>query len=99
VTKLSYTHPELFSNPTLGEATKSPFLDQVEAQKIEDFNARDEDRAPRTVVAGNRYPQFMPSGTVSSDIQPDLSYSDGDPVNEGTNVDGNDDPFSDEDYE
>lgn len=74
MSRLSSTNPELFENETLGDATTSPFLDQVEAQKKEDFNARLEGREPRIVVAEERYPHFMPSGSVPSDVQPKLSY-------------------------
>jgi hypothetical protein len=74
MSRLSETNPELFENKTLGAATTSPFLDQLEEQKKEDFNARLAGREPRTVVAEDRYPQFMPSGSVPSNIQPKLSY-------------------------
>lgn len=92
--RLSQTNPELFTNKTLGEATTSPFLDQVEAQKKEDFNARKDNSEPRTVVAEERYPKYMPSGSVPSDIQPKLSYiepSDPDGIPE--------DVFSPEDFD
>lgn len=73
--RLSETNPELFENPTLGEATTSPFLDQVEEQKKEDFNARHEGREPRTVLALNRIPgKFIPSESVPSDYSEQLAY-------------------------
>lgn len=80
MSRLVDSNPELFENETLGAATTSPFLDQLEEQKREDFNARLEGREPRIVVAEDRYPQFMPSGTVPSDIQPKLSYQGEEPV-------------------
>lgn len=78
----SSEHPELVNNPTLGAATTNPFLDQVEAQSIEDHNARIEGREARTVIAENRYPQFMPSGSVPSSTKPELSFKDETPVAE-----------------
>lgn len=74
MSRLSQTNPELFENPTLGEATTNPYLDQQEAQATEDYNARLDGREPRTVIAKNRYPQFMPAGSVPSDVQPELEY-------------------------
>lgn len=73
--RLSETNPELFENPTLGEATTTPFLDQIEAQQKEDFNARHEGREPRTVVALNRIPgKFTPSGSVPSDYSEEIAF-------------------------
>jgi hypothetical protein len=73
--KLSRTNPELFENKTLGEATTSPFLDQVEAQQREDFNARYAKREPRNVLALNRTPgKFKPSGTVPSDYKDEIAF-------------------------
>lgn len=74
MTRLTATHPELFSNETLGDANKSPYLDQVALQAKEDFNARQEGREPRTVIAEDRDNKFKPSGSVPSDIQPKLSF-------------------------
>lgn len=74
MSRLSQTNPELFANPTLGAATVTPFLDQVEEQKKEDFNARIAGKEPRTVIAEDRYPHFMGAGTVPSNVQPKLSY-------------------------
>lgn len=76
MSRLSATNPELFENKTLGAATVTPFLDQVEEQKKEDFNARIAGREPRTVIAEDRYPHFMDANTVPSDVQPKLSYID-----------------------
>lgn len=82
--RLSQTNPELFENPTLGEATTAPFLDQVEAQKREDFNARHAGREPRTVVALNRIPgKFKPSGSVPSNYTDQIAFEEeADPVDE-----------------
>lgn len=75
--RLSQTNPELFDNETLGEATTTPFLDQVEAQKVEDFNARYEGREPRNVVAIGRIPgKFKPSGSVPSDYSDEIAFAD-----------------------
>lgn len=96
--RLSQTNPELFDNETLGEATTTPFLDQVEAQKVEDFNARHEGRDPRTVVAVNRIPgKFKPSGSVPSDYTDEVAFAeasvDESPVDEAPvyDYDSNDD--------
>jgi hypothetical protein len=78
MSRLASTNPELFTNPTLGAATTSPFLDQVTEQAKEDFNARVAKRQPRTVIAEDRYPKFMKADTVPSNIQPKLSYVDDD---------------------
>lgn len=94
----SSEHPELIANTTLGAVTTNPYLDQVEAQTIEDHNARIDGREPRTVIAENRYPQFMPSGSVPSSVQPELSFSSEAPVAE--EIDGEEEltMFSSEDY-
>jgi hypothetical protein len=91
---------EAFDNPTLGEATTAPFLDQLEAQNKEDFNARHEGREPRTVSAVNRFPQFMPAGSVPSSVQPELAFSDAGETNpdEDSPV-AEDDFFNSEDFE
>lgn len=98
---LSRSNPELFENKTLGEATTSPFLDQVQEQQKEDFNARQEGREARTVVAVDRYPKFMDANTVPSDSQPKLKFSNGDPINYAAPVDETDenDDFGVGEYE
>lgn len=73
---LTDTHPELFNNPTLGAATTNAFLDEVEAQNKEDRSARIAGRDPRTIVAVNRYPHYMPSGSVPSNVQDQVVYLD-----------------------
>jgi hypothetical protein len=70
-----HTNPEAFENETLGEATTTPFLDQVEAQYKEDFNARHAGREARTVVAINRVPgKFISSSSVPSSVRDELVY-------------------------
>lgn len=71
------TNPELLENSTLGAATTTPFLDQVEKQNKEDFNARQEGREPRTVVVTNiadRFPGAVSAGSVPSYVQPTLAF-------------------------
>lgn len=78
---------EALANPTLGVAATSPFLDQVEKQNKEDFNARHEGREPRTVVTVDRVPgAFIPSGSVPSDwAEQQLAFKDELPVAEESN--------------
>jgi hypothetical protein len=66
--RLVTTNPELFENPTLGEANPLPFLEEVEAQRVEDRNARFEKREPGIAVRDVRYPALPPSGTVPSTV-------------------------------
>ena len=61
--------PRIWDNPTLGEANNLPFLDELEAQALEDHAARVEGRKPRRVVHYPRKPEFMPGEeTVNSNI-------------------------------
>jgi hypothetical protein len=69
--RLIKTNPELFENPTLGEANPTTFLEEVELQKNEDRSARLEGREQPLIARREiRYPTVMPSGTVPSSIQP-----------------------------
>lgn len=68
--RLSQTNPELFKNPTLGEANPTVFLDEVEKQNIEDKAARFERREPAIARREVRYPTLMPSHTVPSSAVP-----------------------------
>lgn len=68
--RLVDTNPELFENPTLGEASPTRFLEEVEAQKVEDWQARIEKREPGVAVREVRYPSLMPSHTVPSTVAP-----------------------------
>jgi hypothetical protein len=68
--RLSQTNPELFSNPTLGEANPTVFLDEQEKQAIEDKAARFEKREPSVARREVRYPTLMPSSSVPSSVQP-----------------------------
>lgn len=62
--------PRIWDNPTLGEAVNLPFLDELEAQQMEDHAARVEGRAPRRVVHYPRKPEYPPGEeTVDSNIQ------------------------------
>lgn len=70
MTRLVNTNPELFQNPTLGEANPTVFLDEQEQQNIEDKAARFEKREPSVARREVRYPTLMPSGTVPSSVKP-----------------------------
>jgi hypothetical protein len=61
--------PEIWKNPTLGSATTNAYLDEVEAQTIEDRNARIDGREPKIAVHFPRYPQLAESGSVPSEIK------------------------------
>lgn len=76
MSRLVDTNPELFENPTLGEATTNPFLDQVEEQRLEDRNARAKGREPRVVIAEGRFPKFISADSVPSSVKPELVYID-----------------------
>ncbi|MFF5977071.1 hypothetical protein ACFY7C_36825 [Streptomyces sp. NPDC012769] len=94
MTRLSQTNPELFENPTLGSATTSAFLDQEEAQRVEDYNARIDGREPMTVIAVDRYPKFMEPGSQPSDVRDKLEY-----VDPNSPVAEQQDLFTQEDFE
>lgn len=66
--RLVDTNPELFENPTLGEASPVPFLEEVEAQRVEDRQARIDKREPGVAVRDVRYPTLAPSNTVPSTV-------------------------------
>lgn len=70
MTRLVNTNPELFENPTLGEANPTVFLDEQEQQNIEDKAARFEKREPSVARREVRYPTLPPSGTVPSSVRP-----------------------------
>lgn len=59
--------PKIWENPTLGAAAAGPFLDEVEAQKAEDLNARREGREPLVARHIDRYPKF-PEFNVPSTV-------------------------------
>lgn len=62
--------PRIWDNPTLGEAVNLPFLDELEAQQMEDHAARVEGRKPRRVVHYPRKPEYLPGETtIDSNIQ------------------------------
>jgi hypothetical protein len=68
MTTLPKSHPELFSNPTLGEAVTNRFLDEVELQEAEDRSARAQNREPLIARREVRYPSETPSGSVHSNV-------------------------------
>lgn len=59
--------PKIWENPTLGAVGAGPFLDEVEAQAKEDYNARREGREPRIAYHPDRYPKY-PELNVSSTV-------------------------------
>lgn len=77
--------PEIWKNPTLGSVGAGPFLNEIEKQSQEDYNARREGREPKVVEYVKRYPQMMPSGTIPS-VQDEFVFLDpGDVSNEQPN--------------
>lgn len=61
--------PKIWENPTLGAVGAGPFLDEVEAQAREDYNARREGREPLIAYHRDRYPKYAElnvSSTVST---------------------------------
>jgi hypothetical protein len=61
--------PRIWDNPTLGEAVNLPFLDELEAQQMEDYAARVEGRPARRVMHYPRKHEYMPGEeTVNSNI-------------------------------
>lgn len=70
--RLSQSNPELFENPTLGEASPTRFLDEVELQKIEDRQARIDKREPAIARREVRYPTMTPSHSVPSSIKDEV---------------------------
>lgn len=74
--RLGSTHPELFANPTLGEAVPNVFLDEEVLQAKEDWQARLGGGTPRIARRKVRYPVYMPSGTVPSNIKDEIRLVD-----------------------
>jgi hypothetical protein len=73
--KMPDLDPEIWDNPTLGDAATNPRLDQIERQQIEDRAAKYEGREPREIVVENTYPGWQPdthprTGTVASNFTP-----------------------------
>lgn len=64
--------PKIWENPTLGAVGAGPFLDEVEAQSKEDYNARREGREPRVAYHVDRYPKYaelnVPSGVSTYEM-------------------------------
>jgi hypothetical protein len=58
--------PKIWENPTLGAAGAGPFLDEVDAQAREDYNARREGREPRVAYHVDRYPKYPDLNVPSS---------------------------------
>lgn len=61
-------NPEIWNNPTLGEAAQNPRLDEIQAQEAENRAAELEGRKPRVAVQLN---------TFYSPTPPESSYDDG----------------------
>ncbi len=62
-------NPEIFDNPTLGQAANGPFLDLIEAQMNEDRDAKIEGRMPQKLTRDNCYPGYVtPPKTPSFNI-------------------------------
>lgn len=87
--------PKIWENPTLGAAGAGPFLDEVEMQAKEDYNARREGREPRVAYHVDRYPKLMHANSVPSSVTtlvmlPPGTLVDSLPVEESVEVEVND---------
>ncbi|MFE1145201.1 hypothetical protein [Streptomyces rochei] len=67
--RLVDSNPELFTNPTLGEANPTTFLDEEVAQTVEDKQARRDKREPLIARREVRYPTYAPAQAVPSSTQ------------------------------
>lgn len=76
--RLVNTNPELFKNPTLGEANPTTFLDEEVAQKVEDKQARLDKREPLNARREVRYPTYAPAHAVPSATQDVINMHDPD---------------------
>lgn len=72
--------PAIWDNPTLGAATNSVFLDQKEAQMIENRNAAIEGRPARIVKKEGRYPGYVPDNPNDPSVEFGELHNDGTPV-------------------
>jgi hypothetical protein len=66
--------PEIWNNPTLGDAANNENLERLEKQQHEDRAARVEGREAREVIVERTYPDWTPqvqerTGTVPSNYQ------------------------------
>jgi len=76
--RLVNTNPKLFTNPTLGEANPTTFLDEEALQTIEDKAARMDKREPLVAKREIRYPVFAPAQAVPSTTQDVVNMHDPD---------------------
>lgn len=65
----------ILNNPELGKATDTPFLDEIEAQAVENAAATAEKREPRKVIPRNRFGVY--AGKTNNGP---LVFEDGSPV-------------------
>jgi hypothetical protein len=63
--------PKIWENPTLGDAATNGFIDEMEAQAIENAAAKREGRQPLIARRLHRYPG------ASNDVNIDSSYDSG----------------------
>lgn len=59
-------NPDIWSNPTLGQAANGEFLDMVEARMNEQRDAAIEGREPRELMRRECYPGYEKPKTLSS---------------------------------
>ena len=59
-------NPDIFNNPTLGQAANGQFLDMVEAEMNEKRDAEIEGREPRELRRRENYPGYVKPKTLSS---------------------------------
>lgn len=93
--------PKIWENQTLGSVGAGPFLDEVEAQAKEDYNARREGREPRVAFHPERYPKYpelnVPSYVSTLEMLPPGSDVDNPPVTEDkVEVIGEDSPVAED---
>ncbi len=58
--------PAIWENKTLGSASKLPFLDEIEAQELENRSAKAEGREPLVAIREDNYPAYAESGSIPS---------------------------------
>jgi hypothetical protein len=70
--------PEIWNTPNLGSASPVPFMDEVEAQRVEDYDARLNNREPLIArrAPEDRAPHFMEPHTVPSSVDIKVNLTD-----------------------
>lgn len=71
----------IMNNPELGKAANSPYLDEIEAQAMENARAAAENREPLKVLPRERYGEYAGTPNVGP-----LLFEEGTPVFPETNL-------------